>query len=135
MLFNPEESIDFNGNTGPFIQYTYARIQSLLRKYNQQVLLPSLDSIVITDSEKSLVKLMLDFPSLIQEAAYKFSPALIANYVYDLSKEFNQFYQSTSILNSSSEDLINWRLSLAEKIAEIIKQSMHLLGIDVPERM
>ena len=133
MLFNPEESIDFNGNTGPFIQYTYARIQSLARKHNREVVMPEL--ITIIDREKEIIKQILAFPSLIQEAAVNYSPALVANYIYDLVKNFNNYYQSTSILKAESDDLINFRLALSLKVGELIKTSMSLLGAGVPDRM
>lgn len=133
MLFNPEESIDFNGNTGPFIQYTYARIQSLGRKHNREVVMPEL--ITIIDREKEIIKQILAFPSLIQEAAVNYNPALVANYIYDLVKNFNNYYQSTSILKAESDDLINFRLALSLKVGELIKTSMSLLGAGVPDRM
>ena len=133
MLFNPKESIDFNGNTGPFIQYTYARIQSLSRKYNKEVIIP--EFIEITDREKEIIKQIITFPNIIQEAAINHSPALIANYIYDLVKNFNNYYQSTSILKAKSDDLINFRLGLSLKVGKLIKTSMGLLGIRVPNRM
>ena len=133
MLFNPEESIDFNGNTGPFIQYTYARIQSLKRKHKAKVTIPK--SVDITDKEQEIIKLLMEFPSTIQEAAANYSPALVANYVYDLVKEYNTYYQSTSILTAESNDLINFRLGLSVKVAEVIKVAMGLLGVGVPDRM
>tara|TARA_B100000902_G_scaffold398892_1_gene467403 strand:- start:3131 stop:4903 length:1773 start_codon:yes stop_codon:yes gene_type:complete len=134
ILFNPEESIDFNGNTGPFIQYTYARIQSLVRAYNKDFLLPRKED-SINESEKRIIKKILQFPFIIKEAAGNYSPALIANYVYDLAKEFNHFYQSNSILNASTSNLVLWRLCLSVKTGEVIKNSMRLLGIKVPDRM
>ena len=133
MLFNPQESIDFNGNTGPFIQYTYARIQSLRRKYNKEVVMPEL--VEITDREKEIIKQIIAFPNLIQEAAVNYSPALVANYIYDLVKNFNNYYQSTSILTAESDNLINFRLGLSLKVGELIKTSMRLLGARVPNRM
>ena len=133
MLFNPEESVDFNGNTGPFIQYTYARIQSLQRKYTAEVLIPK--SIEITNNEQEIIKQLMEFPSTIQEAAANYSPALMANYVYDLVKEYNTYYQNTAILTAESEELINFRLGLSVKVGEVIKNSMSLLGVNAPDRM
>ena len=133
MLFDPKESIDFNGNTGPFIQYTYARIQSLKRKHNAQVVMPN--AVAITAKEQEIIKLMTEFPDTIQEAAVSYSPALVANYVYDLVKEFNNYYQNTAILTAESEDLINFRLGLSTKVGEVIKIAMSLLGASVPDRM
>ncbi len=133
MLFNPEESIDFNGNTGPFIQYTYARIQSLKRKYKGKVIMP--ESVEIIDKEQEIIKLLMEFPSTIQEAADNYSPALVANYTYDLVKEYNTYYQSTSILTADSNELINFRLGLSVKVGEVIKVAMGLLGVSVPDRM
>ncbi len=133
MLFNPKESIDFNGNTGPFIQYTYARIQSLRRKYDKEVILPSL--VEINDKEKAIIKQLILFPNLIQEAADNYSPALVANFIYDLVKDFNNFYQTTPILTAENSDLINFRLAVSLKVGELIKTSMSLLGARVPNRM
>jgi arginyl-tRNA synthetase len=133
MLFDPKESIDFNGNTGPFIQYTYARIQSLQRKHTAEVLIPK--SVEITNNEQEIIKQLMEFPSIIQEAAANYSPALMANYVYDLVKEYNTYYQNTAILTTESEELINFRLGLSVKVGEVIKTSMSLLGVSVPDRM
>ncbi len=133
MLFNAEESIDFNGNTGPFIQYTYVRIQSLFRKYNQQVKLPS--NIDISLKEVEIIKLLLEFPTIVKESADKYSPAIVANYAYGLVKEYNNYYQNISILNAENPELINFRLCLSLKTGEIIKNAMGLLGVDLPERM
>ena len=133
MLFDPKESVDFNGNTGPFIQYTYARIQSLIRNYSTTFTLPQ--NISITFKEKDILKYLLDFPNIIDEAATNYSPAVIANYVYDLVKSFNHYYQHTSILKAPDEDLIRFRLALSKKVGEVIKNSMDLLGISVPDRM
>jgi len=138
MVFNPKESIDFNGNTGPFIQYTYARIQSVLRKAESlsYVLPESIDlNIPISEKEENLIQLMSDFPSIIREAGDNFSPAIIANYVYDLVKEYNQFYHDFSILKEENEELKKFRLVLSQNIGKIIKVSFALLGINVPERM
>ena len=133
MLFDPKESIDFNGNTGPFIQYTYARIQSLKRKHNAEVVMPS--AVNITAKEQEIIKLLTEFPAVIQEAAANYSPALVANYVYDLVKEYNTYYQNMAILTAESEELINFRLGLSVKVGEVIKTSMSLLGVNAPDRM
>jgi arginyl-tRNA synthetase len=133
MLFDPKESIDFNGNTGPFIQYTYARIQSLKRKHNAEVLIPK--SVEITNNEQEIIKQLMEFPSTIQEAAANYSPALMANYVYELVKEYNTYYQNTAILTAESEELINFRLGLSVKVGEVIKTTMSLLAVNVPDRM
>ncbi len=133
MLFDPKESIDFNGNTGPFIQYTYARIQSLRRKHNNDVIMPGL--IDITDKEKEIIKQLTAFPALIKEAAASYNPALVANYIYDLVKIFNNYYQSTAIITAESNKLINFRLGLSLKVGEVIETSMGLLGAGVPDRM
>jgi len=133
MLFDPKESIDFNGNTGPFIQYTYARIQSILSKYNKK---PTFFAEVkMNEKEKEIIKQLSDFPAVIQEAAEGYSPALIANYIYELVKEYNGYYQSTSILNAESEGLINFRIALSELVSRVIKTGMGLLGASVPNRM
>ena len=133
MLFDPKESIDFNGNTGPFIQYTYARIQSLKRKHNTEVVMPN--KVEITGNEQEIIKQLTAFPVVIQEAAANYSPALVANYAYDLVKEYNTYYQNTPILTAESNELINFRLGLSVKVGEVIKTAMRLLGADVPDRM
>jgi arginyl-tRNA synthetase len=133
MLFDPKESIDFNGNTGPFIQYTYARIQSLKRKHTAEVKMPT--AVAITAKEQEIIKALTEFPEVIQEAAANYSPALVANYVYDLVKEFNNYYQNTAILTAESEELINFRLGLSTKVGEVIQTAMRLLGAGVPDRM
>ncbi len=138
MLFNPTESIDFNGNTGPFIQYTHARIQSVLRKANEKFKQEELvftEKISIHPKERNILKLIADFMQVIAEAADRLSPALIANYVYDLAKEYNQFYQDIPMLKEENKELIAFRLEMSAFTGRIIKQSMKLLGIDVPERM
>jgi arginyl-tRNA synthetase len=137
MLFNPEESIDFNGNTGPFIQYTHARIRSLFRKAAERGLAVSTDEIpqLILPKEKDLIKLLHDFPVVVHEAAENLSPAQVANYVYDLAKEFNQFYQEVPVLKEEDTAMIAFRLSLAGFVGSVIKTSMKLLGIEVPEKM
>jgi len=138
MLFNPEESIDFNGNTGPFIQYTYARIRSVLRKAEERgikaVLSPD-QPFTLTDKEQELIKSISLFPATVKEAGDAYSPALIANYVYSLVKEYNQFYHDHSILAETDETVRSFRLILSETISGIVKTGMSLLGIDVPERM
>ena len=133
MLFDPQESIDFNGNTGPFIQYTYARIQSVLRKNNGDIKIDEDSN--ITDKERALIISLLEFPKTIQEAANSFSPALIANYAYEVVKDFNSYYQSTSILGADSPSIISFRVALSQQTAKVIKSSMSLLGINVPQRM
>ena len=133
MLFDPQESIDFNGNTGPFIQYTYARIQSILRKNNGDIKIDEDSN--ITDKERALIISLLEFPKTIQEAANSFSPALIANYAYEVVKDFNSYYQSTSILGADSPSTISFRVALSQQTAKVIKSSMSLLGINVPQRM
>lgn len=137
MLFDPKESIDFNGNTGPFIQYTYARINSILRKaHEQQIQIPQKSQCAnISEKEISIIKLINIFPETLKLAAKEFSPAVIANYVYDIAKEFNQFYHEYQILREENEELKLFRLMLSEKVAIMIKKSMKLLGIDVPDRM
>ena len=137
ILFDPKESIDFQGNTGPFIQYTYARIQSILRKYaemrdnKEAITLPS----VLQEKEKTLLKSITLFPSIVQDAADNYSPAVVANYVYDLVKDFNSFYQNVSILGEEDTNKRHFRVALSKKIGEIIAESFKMLGIQVPERM
>ena len=138
MTFNPKESIDFNGNTGPFIQYTHARIKSVLRKAAEQGLdFNTLNDIQLEISEKEsyLIQLLTEFPTVVRQAGEEFSPALIANYIYDLVKEYNQFYHDFTILKEENANLKQFRLILSESIASVIKTGMGLLGIDVPERM
>ena len=137
ILFDPKESIDFQGNTGPFIQYTYARIQSILRKYaemgdnKEAITLPS----VLQEKEKTLLKSITLFPFIVQEAADNYSPAVVANYVYDLVKDFNSFYQNVSILGEEDTSKRHFRVALSKKIGELIAESFKMLGIQVPERM
>ena len=137
MTFNPKESIDFNGNTGPFIQYTYARIQSVLRKAAEAGISEAYnaDAVVLSEKEVSLIQRLTDFPSLVEEAGRTYSPALIANYAYDLVKEYNQFYHDFSILREENADVRAFRLNLSRTVGDIIKRAMWLLGIEVPERM
>jgi len=138
MTFNPADSIDFNGNTGPFIQYTHARIKSVLRKAAEQ----SIDfgtkietSLAISEKESYLIQLLSEFPTVVKLAGEEFSPALIANYEYELVKEFNQFYHDFSILREENEDIKKFRLQLSASIARTISTGMRLLGIEVPEKM
>ena len=134
ILFDPKDSIDFNGNTGPFIQYTYARIQSLIVKSNFKK--SNIDKeIEINDKEKNLLKLIMLYPNIIKSSAENLNPALIANYIYDIVKTFNSYYQSVSILKIEDKSVQNFRLSLSFKIGLIIKSSMRLLGIEVPNKM
>ncbi|GLU43882.1 arginine--tRNA ligase [Allomuricauda sp. NBRC 101325] len=135
ILFNPEESVDFQGNTGPFIQYTYARIQSILRKADDVKSSAVETSLELHEKEKELLKQIQLFPETIQLAAENFSPALVANYTYDLVKEFNSFYQQVSILGETDEQKKNFRVQLSQKVGELIQSAFRLLGIDVPERM
>lgn len=138
MTFNPRESIDFNGNTGPFIQYTYARIQSIFRKATEKGIAWSGTApvnVLLNDKENNLVRTISNFSNVVMEAGNSFSPALIANYVYDLAKEYNQFYHESPILFEENEDLRNVRLSLCMAVGNTIRKAMWLLGVDVPERM
>lgn len=138
MLFNPEESIDFNGNTGPFIQYTYARIRSILRKAEaQNITLPDTlnDDAPLNEKEIALIQKLNDFSVAVAQAGVDYSPSGIANYCYELTKEFNQFYHDYSILNADTEAEKITRLVLAKNVAKVIKNGMALLGIEVPERM
>jgi arginyl-tRNA synthetase len=138
MTFDPRESIDFNGNTGPFIQYSYARIQSVLRKASDKGLLTKgeLDgNSELNAKEIQLLRLVTNYPNIVAEAGKVYSPAVIANYAYELAKEFNQFYHEIPIVFEEDEAKRNMRLALSEVVGNIIKQSMWLLGIDVPERM
>ena len=137
MVFNPEESIDFNGNTGSFIQYTYARIRSVLRKAEEQgIMLPDqFGSLSLSLKEQGLIGLITSYPEIIAEAAKSFSPAVIANYVYELVKEYNQFYHEFSILKEENTELRAFRLALSEVVARTIASGMELLGIEMVERM
>ena len=133
ILFDPKESIDFQGNTGPFIQYTYARIQSILRK--AEVDMTAKVEVTLHDKEKELIKQIQLFPEVIQNAADNHSPALVANYTYDLVKEFNSFYQNVSILGADNNNEKTFRVQLSFTVANLIKNAFSLLGINVPERM
>jgi len=133
ILFNPEESVDFQGNTGPFIQYTYARIQSILRKAGAQTEVSNL--LELHPKEKELVKQLQLFPEAIQQAGVQYSPALIANYTYELVKSFNSFYQNVSILGADNNEEKSFRIQLSKAVSDVIKTAFNLLGIEVPERM
>ncbi|MCQ2128075.1 MAG: arginine--tRNA ligase [Bacteroidaceae bacterium] len=137
MLFNPAESIDFNGNTGPFIQYTYARIRSIMRKAEEQKISINASAISgdLNEKEIALIQQMNSFPNAIEQAANDYNPSSIANYCYELTKNFNQFYHDCSILQAESEEKKLVRLVIAKNVAKIIKTGMSLLGIEVPERM
>ena len=136
MLFNPEESIDFNGNTGPFIQYTYARIRSILRKAEAEGLVAKTnDSINLNEKEIALIQKMSEYGAAVAQAGKDYSPSGIANYCYELTKAFNQFYHDYSILGAETQELKQLRLALAKNVAKTIKNGMSLLGIEVPERM
>lgn len=138
MTFNPKESIDFNGNTGPFIQYTHARIKSIFRKASDKGIAWSGSaplSVSLNTKENNLVRSVSNFPNVVQEAGAAFSPALIANYVYELAKEYNQFYHDSPILFEEDEQVRNMRMALCYVVSETIKKGMWLLGADVPERM
>ncbi len=134
ILFDPESSVDFAGNTGPFIQYTYARIQSILRKADA-IDSTSIALTSIEEKEKEIIKYLMEYPNVIQQAAAQYSPALIANYSYDLVKLFNSFYQNISILGEEDQLRKNFRVLLSQQVSKVLKQSTGLLGIDVPERM
>jgi len=138
MTFNPSESIDFNGNTGPFIQYTYARIKSVFRKAELMNIAPDLGSVHTARpgiKEIELIKLLRKFSDTVNEAASEYSPAVIANYCYELAREFNQFYHDFSILGEEDNSKRNFRLFLSKVTSEVLYSGMWLLGIEMPERM
>lgn len=135
MLFDPKESIDFNGNTGPFIQYTHARIKSILRKAGEQGIIPLFHSAELNTKERDIIKLMNNFPEKIAEAGEAHSPAVVANYAYELAKEFNHYYHEISILREENSEIRNQRLVLIQSIAKILSKAMGILGITLPERM
>lgn len=138
MTFNPKESIDFNGNTGPFIQYTYARIQSVLRKAKEAgIIVPAQlpAGISLSEKEEGLIQMVADFAAVVKQAGEDYSPSLIANYAYDLVKEYNQFYHDFSILREENEAVKIFRLALSENVAKVVRLGMGLLGIEVPDRM
>ena len=138
MTFNPKESIDFNGNTGPFIQYTYARIQSVLRKAAEAgIVIPAEIpvGIELSEKEEGLIQMVADFAAIVKQAGSDYSPSIIANYTYDLVKEYNQFYHDFSILREEDEAVKVFRLALSENVAKVVRLGMGLLGIEVPDRM
>jgi len=136
ILFDPKESIDFQGNTGPFIQYTYARIQSILRKADvKDYGALSAVEVPLHEKEKQLIKQLELFAEVIQSAAAQHSPALIANYTYDLVKDFNSFYQNVSILGADTDEEKSFRVALSQSVSQTIKNAFSVLGIEVPERM
>ena len=138
MTFNPKESIDFNGNTGPFIQYTYARVQSVLRKAAEAGIVISEIipvGLELSAKEEGLIQMLADFKSVVKQAGSDYNPSIIANYAYDLVKEYNQFYHDFSILREENEALKVFRLALSANVGKIVKTAMGLLGIEVPERM
>ena len=135
MLFDPSESIDFNGNTGPFIQYTHARIRSVLRKGDENYNTMDISAVVPNEKETTIIQKLADFTTTVADAGRNYSPALIANYVYDLAKEYNQFYHDYSILKEQDDKVRAFRLLLSATVADIIRRGMSLLGIEVPERM
>lgn len=136
MLFDPKESIDFNGHTGPFIQYSHARIKSILRKFDGNISAISVsDTITLHEKEKELIKLQYDFPKVLEEAAQGYNPATVANYIYELTKMFNQFYNECPVLKEENKAVKEFRIKLVETTAHIIKNGMRCLGIMVPDRM
>ncbi|MCH4897136.1 arginine--tRNA ligase [Marinilabiliaceae bacterium JC040] len=137
MMFNPQESIDFNGNTGPFIQYTYARIQSILRKAKDNgVDIKDVNTEVSLDEKESyLLKMLSEFPQVVSQAGKEYSPAMVANYIYDLAKEFNGFYHDFPILIEKNEEILNFRIQISKLVGTVIKNGMAIMGISVPERM
>ena len=137
MTFNPKESIDFNGNTGSFIQYAYARICSVLRKAAEQGIATTAQSKdnALSDAEIELVQQLSTFPAVVRQAGEEYSPSLIANYSYDLVKNYNRFYHDFSILKEENTDVRAFRLQLSRNVAKILRQAMSLLGIELPERM
>jgi len=138
MTFNPKESIDFNGNTGPFIQYTHARIRSVLRKADELgIAIPKKleGGVSLSEKEEGLVQLLSEFAAVVQQAGSEYNVSLIANYVYELAKEYNQFYHDYPILKEENSALRDFRLVLSKNVALTIKKGMSLFGIEVPERM
>lgn len=134
MMFNPEESVDFQGNTGPFIQYTYVRAKAVIRKA-KKITRPSASNIVLSPAEKKVIKTLHDYPSVIQEASKLYNPGVLANYIFELVKDYNSFYQSTNILKEENHDLVGLRLNFSGLTAQVIHSGMELLGIDMPEKM
>jgi arginyl-tRNA synthetase len=134
MMFNPKESIDFNGNTGPFIQYTYARIRSLIRKWDKNIDI-KIDASNLAEKELEILKTLFNFKVTIAEAAKIYSPAMIANYVYELAKQFNQFYHDYPIFKEENNEIKEARIALSNFVGITIKNGMKILGINVPEKM
>jgi arginyl-tRNA synthetase len=136
MLFNPEESIQLQGHTGPFIQYTHARIRSLLRK-SEKLQVPAKAQAItaLEKSEREVIRLLAQYPVRLEEAAREYSPAVVANFAFDLAKEYNQFYQTVPILTETDPGKLRFRLDFSHKVAEVLKHAMSLLGIAVPDRM
>ena len=138
MMFNPEESIDFNGNTGPFIQYTYARIRSLMRKAEEKgysINAIDTDAVCLSQKEQELIQHTAEFADVVGQAAADYSPSSVANYCYELTKEFNQFYHDFSIMREENEAQRNFRLLLSKNVAKVVREGMGILGIEMPERM
>ena len=138
MLFNPEESIDFNGNTGPFIQYTYARIRNILRKAaDKGIAIPAAlpKTVEISTKEEELIQRLAEFADVVRAAGQDYSPSVIANYCYDLVKEYNQFYHEYSILGEEDASKRDFRLVLSANVAKVVRLGMGILGIEMPERM
>ncbi len=138
MTFNPVESIDFNGNTGPFIQYTYTRIRSVIKKGEESGIKwhdSDLSGVIPNQKEINVIKLINEFPEIVSEASKELSPALVANFCYDIAKEFNQFYHDFSILGEENHSMRDFRLCLSEMTGRVIKNGLWLLGVEVPERM
>ncbi len=135
MVFNPAESIDLNGNTGPFIQYAHARIQSLLAKAKELGYSTDFDDVAINDKEQELIKKIKDYPQIVKEAGKQYNPAVICNYTFDLVKDFNNFYQTVDILREEDQNKLAFRLQLSETVGKVIKSSMKLLGVQVPNKM
>ncbi len=135
MLFNPKESIDFNGHTGPFIQYTYARIQSILRKAEERGYKARMSGRPMEETEYGLIKIMASYPHVLEEAGTSYSPAQVANFCYDLAKEFNKYYHEVTVLHEEDTVLRDQRLALLKQVAGRLKRAMDILGIVLPERM
>ena len=134
MMFNPEESVDFQGNTGPFIQYTYVRAKAVIKKAGK-VVKPTMTNLLLSPAEKKVIKTLHDYPSVIQEAAKLYNPGVLSNYIFELVKDYNSFYQSTNILKEENLDLVDLRLNFSSLTARVIHSGMKLLGIDMPEKM
>jgi arginyl-tRNA synthetase len=138
MVFNPEESIDFNGNTGSFIQYTYTRISSVFRKAehdNVTVSYPDSDLSNISEKEKAIIKTLYEYPEIIKEAGEQYSPAMVANYVYELAKEYNQFYHDHPVIREQDKNKRDVRFLISSLTRKVLHSGMHILGIDMPDRM